>query len=152
MSVRSLDHDNVSRDLLVEHQLPPVETQQPAVVLQVLADDLDGAVDVLLEQFVGRDQVVLVVLLQQFGVRVGEALEVDRGGVDPAGDVLELDLPVLGDVQPADLAHHGIPAVVHCQCDAFFFLAHCGHRRREHQGRRHLDCHVLSHRNTPFIL
>ncbi len=125
--VGPLDHDQVAF-LLLEHDLVAIEREQgPGVVGRLLVglgpgDDVDLLVDVLLEELVGIDQVELVVLLQELGVGVGEALEMHRGRVDLLGDVAELHHSVGADLQLPRLAHHAVAAVVDGHGHAFLVV------------------------------
>ena len=120
ISVMSALRDDLDGELLVvglEDELVGVKASSLASMVSgmrvrspgsgvLLAVDDDVLAEVLLEEFVGADEVVLVVLLEDGGgVGRGEGLEGDGGRVDGGGDVGELDLVVArGEGELADLA------------------------------------------------
>ena len=112
---RQLDAGVVRHDLHAavvapEHE-PTLRRQQRAVEglgrLAAHLFDRDRAVDVLLQQLLGADQVELVVLLEHGGaLAVGQRLEHHGGRIDQRGDVGEAHrVASLVEVEVAFLAH-----------------------------------------------
>ena len=91
----------------LQHQLRRIEAEErPLNDLAVLRDDADPLVDVLVEQLVGADEIVLVVLLDDAGhVRLAQGGKLHRVRLDGGRDVGETHqgTPLLQIHQPAFL-------------------------------------------------
>jgi len=126
-------------DLAVDLEDRPVGREQGRLVVRAVAlVETDLLADVLVHELLAGEQVVLVVLLEDpDGRRVGQRLEVDGGRVDSGGDLHELHLRrPRGEARLAHVLHEAEVAVVDRHHHVALVLARDGPRRDREGGRR----------------